>query len=359
MELDQYFTPREVAHGILLETLHATPNIKTFVDSSCGSGQLLLAAKEISIDAKCIGIDKDRRNIIHLRKSQPDWLLSTADILLPASYRRTQVFSNSKSCDLLVLNPPFSMEKKRFKEINFEGQQIHCSVAMAHIIQSFKLFSPSNGAVVIIPESVLYSETDYIARKLFAQKFDISKISDLKSSTFSGANVHASAIRIKPKAENSSQVSNCYFPSLSDLILQVSLIRGGLPVHKLQLSPSGVPFIHSTDLKNITSPSFLDDIKRKTSQVMAGNVGGSVIFIPRVGEPKRHYIKAISIKNNVQLSDCVFVIQCQNYQAALTLEKRIQSHWKEFTDLYKGTAARYTTITRLKEWLWSINTIAN
>lgn len=359
MELDQYFTPSEVAYNILSDTLNSAPNIKVFLDSSCGSGQLLRAAKEISSDAKCIGLDKSRKTIIQLKKEHPDWLLSTADILLPKSYKQTHVFSNQPSSDLLVLNPPFSMQNKRFQCIDFDGHHIQCSVAMAHIIQSFKLFKPSNGAVIIIPESVLYSETDYIARKIFLQKYELTKLSDLNNSTFSGANVHASAIRIKPRNKMLEPNISSSRSNLIENIEKVNLVRGGLPVHKQKESPTGVPFIHSTDLKKLAYPSFLTHITRRTSQIVAGNVDGYVILIPRVGEPKPNYVKAIFLEKKVQVSDCIFVIQCESMEAAKAIENRIHSSWRAFIQLYKGTAARYTTINRLKEWLWSINTFSS
>lgn len=191
MLLDQYFTPSDIAMKIIQETVREDSRIKSFLDSSCGTGQLLHAADQIVHEAHCIGIDKDRKNILKLKRKQPDWKLSIADILQPTSYTRTHIVSNFTECDLLLLNPPFSITHKKFELIEFEGADIRCSLAMAHLIQSFKLFSPKYGAIVIVPESVLYSELDYIARQLLQKKYEIEKIVDLDKSTFLGASVHS------------------------------------------------------------------------------------------------------------------------------------------------------------------------
>lgn len=146
-------------------------------------------------------------------------------------------------------------------------------------------------------------------------------------------------------------------PLISGNIEYANLIRGGLPVHRMKHTSEGIPFIHSTDLKRLMEVEGLSRIKARTRQFLSGKISGPVILLPRVGKPNYNYVKAISLNNDIQLSDCVFALECQNFQSALSIEHRIKDNWPAFIELYKGTAARYVTKGRLKEWLWTLDIV--
>lgn len=345
IDLDRYYTPNDVAERLLADSVSLPP--KSCVDSTCGSGRLLHAANQVFGDVQCIGIDRDRKAIASLKRRNPDWILSVADLLNPISYKKTLALSESRDCDLLVLNPPFSHGNRKSVDIVYNGQNLKSSIAMAHILQSFELFKPNQGAVIIVPESVLYSETDTDARSILTQDYDIEKITELESSTFSGTRAHATVIKVTPGNDKQHNVIHELVPSTK---LKAKLIRGGLPVHEMEKSRSGVPYIHSTDIRELIQEISLSRFT-VTRSIRRGRISGWVILLPRVGMPERSIFKAIYLQEEIQLSDCVIALVCTSNSQAEKIEKRINLHWDSFVSLYRGTGARYTTISRLHEWL--------
>ena len=347
IELDRYYTPSNIADIVLDRSSFSRAD--SCVDSTCGSGNLLSAATRHFGTTRCIGLDQDKRTIAKLRKENPDWILSNADLLNKNSYIKTLAFNTSRTCDLLVLNPPFSHCGKKYIEIDYAGSKLRTSIAMAHILKSFEIFEPHDGAIIIVPESLLYSETDSLARNLISSKYQIKEILELECTTFKGARVNSVAIEIligSPTSPNKSK------PIQKELI-RSKLIRGNLPVYKKQIDDNGVPYIHSTDLNKLTSP-YNSSILNKVKPLGSNLIKGYVILFPRVGTPKIEFIIPIEIKDNTQLSDCVLSLIFDNYSDAFEVGKRIKSKWQGFLHLYRGTGARYTTLSRMTPFLNSI-----
>ena len=342
LDLDRYYTPREIAEDLLTDCMPLAPNV--CVDSTCGEGNLLEAANTVFGNVQCIGLDKDKRAINNLRRRQPEWTLSVADLLNPKSIKRTYVAANYLKSDLLILNPPFSLGKKKSHDVEFKGERIKSSIAMAHVLTSLELFRPKQGAFVIVPESLLYSEIDESARNLLFSDYDCSEIGDLHCSTFHGARARSVAIRLKPGVLSFSD--NISFSGV-EKTLKVNIIRGGLPVHEKVNNRKGLPYIHTTDLSILFKENNILRLL-KVSRCSRGTVKGWVILIPRVGLPQQNTIKPVFLESEVQLSDCVIALSCGSKTNANKIEKRINSNWDYFVNHYKGTGARYTTLSRLK-----------
>jgi hypothetical protein len=283
---------------------------------------------------------------MQLRLRRPDWQLSVGDLL---RHDLSEEAPERQAVDLLVLNPPFSHGKRKFVDIQFGGKKLTGSIAMAHVLRSFEIFQPRLGAVVIAPESLLYSETDQLARQTLEQSYRIEKIADLQRCTFRGAHVQASVVQIIPGVHHQSGV--VIHPNADTI--PTSLVRGSLPVHLRNYDPEGSPFLHSTDLRQVVLSGETLHLS-KTSKISKGRVKGWVILVPRVGLPDVQLIKAIKIPEVVQLSDCVIALQFANKATALKAQSRICAQWIEFKDLYRGTGARYITMSRLSLWLPAI-----
>lgn len=347
IDLDQYYTPRSVAEYVLSEVHHLAPGV--CVDSTCGVGNLLEAACQVFGEVQCIGIDRDKNAITNLRRKNPKWILSVGDLLNWNSLKRTNAATVQQQCDLLVLNPPFSHNNKKHINIEYEGEILKGSVAMAYILRSIDLFQPQEGGVVFVPESLLYSETDKDARHILSKRFDISVLAELQSCTFKGARAHATAIRLTPAA--GVTISSPLF-SIEQSLLRVKIVRGGLPVYTMCPEQKGIPFIHTTDIPNVVSDNNLS-ASIATKGISRGQVSGWSILIPRVGIPKLNLFTAVYLRSKVQLSDCVIALKCPDKDTASQLEERVKHYWGSFEKLYRGTGARYITLNRLEEWLIS------
>ena len=345
IDMDRYYTPERVAISAL-ERAHFPVSPSTCADSTCGSGRLLDAANAVFGPVQSIGIDRDEDAISRLRLRRPDWHLSVGDLL----HNDTVEVLPKRSCvDLLVLNPPFSHGNKKAVDIVFAGKSMKGSIAMAHLLRSFELFQPKLGAIIIAPESLLYSETDHVARQTLEADYQFQKIADLSRCTFSGASVQASVVQISPGRHSPSPQEIRH----GDTVIEATIVRGSLSVHLNVSSAHGAPFLHSTDIRKVVITGSTRDLSN-TTVVAKGRTKGWVILIPRVGLPDATFVKALKLETTIQLSDCVIALSFSTKASALKAERRIHSRWAEFRGLYRGTGARYVTISRLSLWLSTI-----
>lgn len=348
-DLDRYYTPEDVARNALARIeLASAP--RSCADSSCGMGNLLDAAAHVFGDVTCVGVDRDKSAIRALRKRRPSWALATGDLLSRRSYLNGFGKIIPREVDLLVLNPPFSQNDQKHLQISYEGITFHGSVAMACLTKSLELFRPIHGAILIAPESMLYSETDAVGRQALSLTYGFRKIVDLKCNTFKGARANACVVELI----RGRQISLDVALDSGSRTLVAEILRGSLPVHAMASSNSGIRFLHSTSIRHVVSSGDISTLGR-TSYTVKGVVRGWAILIPRVGVPDARSIKAIHLPEEVQLSDCVIALCSSSGTSSLHLAKRILEYWQEFRELYKGTGARYITIAHLVEWLSKVN----
>ena len=286
----------------------------------------------------------DRSAIQQLRRCRPEWLLSVANILEDRSRTRAAIFRDNGSCDVLLLNPPFSMRHRKYVETEFDGEEIRTSIAMAHVLRSVEIMRPSQGVVAIVPESLLHSDLDLNARVALSKEFRIDVIKELCSRTFSGARAHTAIIRIKRHrmrsgtAQSRSEISH---------LTSHQIVRGGLPLFEASPSRSGLPLLHSTSLRSLERTSI--DGLRRVKPIARGRVSGPIVAISRVGAPCAS--SAVYVRDEIQLSDCVIALQFDRLDEARRLRRTLARHWAEFESLYRGTGARYLTVAKLQRFL--------
>lgn len=342
--LDAYYTPDDVARRIVVTSGFLTPG--ACADTTCGTGNLLRAAQQLYPKVACIGADKDRAAIRGLRRQQPQWLLSVADILDSRSRSQAAAFRPRTGCDLLLLNPPFSMPGKKSVDVLFDESCYRVSVAMAHILRSVDIMSPTQGAIAIVPESLLYSDLDRDAREALKANFKLETFMTLSSSTFRGARARTSVLRLErrgstPESEACLSISRSLGPTLT---------RGGLPHFEAEPSRRGLPYVHSTDLRFLSAGGDVLSLRR-VRPIHRGRVMGSVVLLPRVGVPSVGSFQAVTLKSEVQLSDCVIAITCKSRAEADGLARQLRQRREEVEALYRGTGARYITVSTLQDFV--------
>lgn len=344
--IDQYFTPKAVASDLLRDTGFRGYNC--VVDPTCGSGNLLSAVAELSRNVRCIGIDSDKGVIDELKKTRPNWVLSSADLMDSDSVSKTTAFDVAVGCELLLLNPPYSQNNKKFTTFEYYGMPLKCSVAMSFLLQALMTFSPKLGALIIVPESMMYSELDEHARFLVSREYKIECLSELCESTFKGARVRTVAIKLTRVDANA--VKDIFSAKSNAKRFNATVIRGGAQMHKIEKKSSkGAKVIHTVDLvrryKNIDSFSGYFESK------LSGRIKGKAILIPRVGMPNIEKLSITDLKTEVQLSDCVLAMTSHSSEDLEQLYLLIKRNHIEFKSLYRGTGARYLTKGRLEQWL--------
>lgn len=344
--IDQYFTPKAIASNLIRHT--GFRNYSCVVDPTCGSGNLLAAVAELSKNVRCIGIDSDKGVIEELKKTRPNWILSSADLMDINSVSKTTAFDVAVGCELLLLNPPYSQNNRKFTTFEYYGVRLKCSVAMSFLLQALMTFSPKLGALIIAPESMMYSELDEHARFLVSKEYKMECLSELRESTFKGARVRTVAIKLTKVEDNI--VKNIFSIKPSAKRFSAFVVRGGAQMHKIDKnSCKGAKVIHTVDLvrryQNIESFSGFCESK------LSGRLRGKAILVPRVGMPNIEKLSILNLETEVQLSDCVLAMTSHSSEDLKHLCSLIKRNHVEFKNLYRGTGARYLTKSRLEQWL--------
>jgi hypothetical protein len=346
-DLDRYYTPDRVARS-LIERCPVGP-ARTCFDSSCGDGSLLTAAQAVIPRVKCLGLDVDGVAIRRLRRENPHWMLAQADALASSSWSQIPTARKSVGCDLVVLNPPFSMVSKKGTLVDVPGFQGRCSVAMAHLLTVLVRSRPRCCAAVV-PESLLFSELDAKARECIARLYTLEEGPGLRNSTFGGTRANAVLVTLETRESN-----GCVEQAARQLavVQSINLVRGGLPVFESMTKRGGIPYVHSTDLARLAGGLPAENL-RKVKPIARGVVNGHVLLLPRVGVPLPSQTRSLFFRAPVQLSDCVVALKLESRTAALAWEEAIHDRWNKLIGLYHGTGARYTTVTRLATWVMRI-----
>jgi hypothetical protein len=345
LELDRYYTPESVARE-LVEVGCAPEAVRCF-DSACGGGELLRAAVRANPKVQCYGMDIDARAIRSLRRRHGDWVLSCADALHGGVWCRARAARDSVGSDLALLNPPFSMASTKGVVIEAGGFAGRCSVAMAHVMTVLVRATPLRVAAVV-PESFMYSELDDTAREFIRCRYDIDIVRGLRNTTFQGTRANSLVVALERR--------DCAKPAIAPGELlprpsSLSVVRGGLPVFEARRSPAAVPLLHSTSLGLFgTAKADLPRVKA----IGRGVVSGCMICIPRVGIPSPLHLRVVRVRSALQLSDCVVALVFASARAGHEWRRVLIRNWTAFTDLYRGTGARYVTVRRLERWLASM-----
>jgi hypothetical protein len=307
-DLDRYYTPKALARR-MIETAELL-SVDRCLDSTCGDGNLLLAAQRVLGDVRCIGIDVDGAAVARLRARFPTWLVSHGDALAASMWRRSHAARVSLGCDLAVLNPPFSMGHRKGIFLDAPGFRGRCSIAMAHVLSVLLRACPQT-CCAIVPESLLHSDLDSLARMRLTQFYRMSEGLALRSSTFRGARANAVIIKFIRRPHMAAVAPE----NLSLINLHgVVLVRGGLPIFEARTDRRGMPCIHSTDLRAVAHGAELESL-RHVRPIGRGHVTGNVMLLPRVGLPSKEYCRTLQLRRTVQLSDCVVGLEVVSQRA--------------------------------------------
>jgi hypothetical protein len=342
---DRYYSPHEAASAVAQSLGDFRP--RSVLDSACGGGALLKAMEAVFPDIECGGIDVDHSAIARLKRTRPHWNLVEGDALNRSTWDRT--LPRMSPVEVVVLNPPFSMGGRKGLEFFAWGASIRCSLSMAHILANLER-SGARRIVAILPESWAYSDLDAIARDLIARNnFTITILQCLKNSTFEGARVNSILVSIEQKFSLSVTPS----PNVIER-LRHELIRGGLACFRAEYSKSGIPFVHSTALKDLSTIAV--NALPRVIAMESSAIAGAVVLLPRVGVPKFENVRATWFRSKIQMSDCVIAWRFDRVINAEIGAKLLRDNFDSLCNIYKGTGARYTTVARLSALIDRLST---
>ncbi len=337
--LDQYFTPPVVASRLASVVTAFSP--KSVIDSNCGSGELLFACQSVHTSSLIYGIDLDGCVLKNLSAENPAWSLVHGDALDSETWSLLQ----KQSFCAAVLNPPFSVRGAKSLHVNFHGQQLRASPALAHVMTAIERGRPKVIAA-ILPESSASSEMDAQARIAINRMYDVEIIERLNSNTFPGASANAFIARmVRTSAPKKIEVKAEKVVAQSSL----QIIRGGLPVFQRVSDSKGLPFIHSVHLRSLGQVPLSQF--EKVRSIGRGVVQGHFVLFPRVGTPNRDFLKPVFFEKPVQFSDCVMGVRCIDFKHAKEVASVLSARFSDFASVYKGTGAKYISVGAAEAWV--------
>jgi hypothetical protein len=350
--LDRYYTPDSIAE--LVAAAIEAHTVTTCADTACGQGHLLKAVATRFPAVRCIGVDVDHRAVLHLRKARPRWTVLHGNALtFPlTTLHRT---GRAKSIDVTVGNPPFSMYRSKavMNPLVVSGRS---SVALAHVTRDLLLLRPTFGGIYILPESCLATEVDESARRAIEATHRIEVLKRLQTTTFSHTRARTVVARITRRFGSDGRNTALASALFSDVDSPNPVLRGGLPRHLARPSALGLPYCHSTDLRDLAA-SGGRSVRRlpRVKQISRGVlVPGEYLLIPRVGRPIRSQLRNIRLDRHVQLSDCVIAIKIAPHEASRHL---LEDAGLALQSLYSGTGAPYITVRRVLNWVGSTDEV--
>lgn len=337
-EYDSYYTPDPVADRLM--ALVEASRVERCFDSNCGDGKLLRAAIRQFGNVKCVGLDKDKRAIAALRRDQPRWSLWLGDNLRPQTWGRMRFAEAVRDVDLVLMNPPFSMQAQKGVAGPVECVP-RCSVAMAHVVATLSNTTPLLCAA-IVPESFYYSDIDAVARDWIDRNYAMKVHTELQNTTFRGTRANALLITLRRRGAQNRR-------ELNEGIASDRVTRGGLPLHEAKRSRKGIPLVHSTCIGPLVRGH--ETRLPLVRPIARGVVSGHLILVPRVGNVVRETVFPVFIPSSVQLSDCVLALHFRSRAEAVHASRKIHKDWDGFSSLWRGTGARYVTVSRFTQWI--------
>lgn len=346
---DAFYTPSWLAR----EVADCLPDnlAGAVLDPTVGGGALLSAVCErFSDEVTALGIDIDPKVLQKLRSKEPGWVLSRADLLSRESRQQSRAWRQAKtSLSAVVVNPPFSYRGNEGASVSLGSFQGRAAPAMHFLIELMTELSPSSGFFAILPDGALDADKH---RELWAEiqkGFAVNRLNRFATTSFRGARVATSLVHLKslPSQRLVAGSFKCPVPAkrpnYRDRCLCVDVIRGRVPVHSVkgatkQDGPLS-PFLHTTTLARM---HLSDDYRAPSS--LADDA--PFILLTRVGR----WSSPIAVEiGRVVLSDCLFGLRPRDRGQLDHLRGEIDRARTAFVARYKGTGAKYLTLTELVE----------
>lgn len=332
--LDAYYTPSWLAK-LVAEALPSDLR-GAVLDPCVGTGALLEAVGErFGSTTQLLGMDIDGPTVSAISAVHPDWSVSRADFLVPRSRRASTVWrAASRELSAVVLNPPFSYRGnggRSLRYLDFEGR---VAPAMHFLVEILTELSPTRGVIAVLPDGALDAERHESLWSQIGTRFNVERLERIKTSSFRGARVSTSLIRLELGASVVGVVAPIEQRKLTVAGCRcVELVRGRVPVHVARgFAPDeSTQFLHTTSARGgtlMTAPSSLSD-------------EAPLVVLNRIGKWRAPFTIEVG---RVVLSDCLIALRPRERHQLDSLVESITRAQKDFAGEYRGTGAQYVTV---------------
>ena len=318
-------------------------NPKTVVDFCAGNGSLLQAAKERWPTAGCFANDIDRTVL----RAVPDVVWVTSDFL-SSDFEIISRLDFPDSFDLIVLNPPFSLDRNQCSRARGKFSDVGCSVAFAFLFTALSYLSDQGELLAVMPTSTLRSDRDTNARKYLKKYFKCRMISQPNYDRFPGLDVSTYLMAVRHKRSLSKPSNSCEIISQAGTGWTIS--RGRISVKRAnRIEQVGLHgWIHTTSIKSFRIAvryELPDHCLIKDQKFLPKNS----LIIPRVGNIQPGDL--VLSKRKEILSDCLLGVTFDHPSFPAIVLRSINENFSSFMKIYSGTGAPYTTQHKVSRFI--------
>lgn len=337
---DSFYTPPSLAEKLAGYVTAA--HVRSAIDFCVGDGDLLKAVAKRYERVQLYGTDISREALEKLGGDCPEMVLGGCDFKDDESVNNVH-FLHDNTFDLIVLNPPFTCKGSVVEHLEFEGESFKVSTAMLFTMRALCYLSEQGGLYAILPISCVYSEKDKKAWDYLKEHYNACVLEEPSRVYFkdSAPNiVLVYAGRYTMTVQHTTEIVD--FSALPVTSIARGCVRMQSPVYSKKCD--AMPLIHTTNIQN----GKLVNLKK----ILPGDylkVEGFGVIIPRVCNPNPNKIALLDGTCTYALSDCVIVLRTATMKAAEQVRTHILNNWQDFTTIYKGTGAQYTTLARVKQ----------
>lgn len=337
---DSYYTPSPLADQLLA---HVTASqVRNAIDFCVGDGDLVKAVAKRYHEARLFGTDISSEALAKLKTDCPHIELGECDFREDESVNNVH-FLHDSTYDLIVLNPPFTCKGSVVEHLEFEGVEFKVSTAMLFLMRALRYLSEDGGLYAILPISCVYSEKDKKAWEYLKANYNACILEE-PTRVYFAKDCSPNIVLVYVGRYHVEVTHAQTAPDFSALPV-TDIVRGCVRMQSPAYSnkKSAVHLIHTTNMQK----GKLMGLRR----IAPGQnllVEGPGVVIPRVCNPNPSKIALLEGTHTYALSDCVIVLRTATQEDAIAVRDHILNHWQDFTTIYKGTGAQYTTLARTK-----------
>lgn len=337
---DSFYTPTPLADKLIGYV--AQIQVRSAIDFCVGDGELVKAVKKRFEKAVLYGTDISEEALAKLKGECPEIVLGECDFRDDESVDNVH-FLHDKTFDLIVLNPPFTCKGSVVEHLILGEEKFKVSTAMLFLMKALRYLSEDGGLYAILPISCVYSEKDKKAWEYLQKHYNACVLEEPTRVYFSKKCSPSIALVYvgRYKVSVPETAARADFSTLP----VTSVVRGCVRMQNPAYSnkKSALPLIHTTNIQK----GKLVGLK-KIEPGMQMKVDGYGVVIPRVCNPNPDKVAQLDGEKTYMLSDCVIVLRTATMEDAKQVRDHILVNWTEFTTIYKGTGAQYTTLARTK-----------
>lgn len=351
MSTDAFYTPSHLAKR-LLNLYPAGYEPTSIADLAAGQGALIEEAASRFPNATQQLNDIDDRSCKILSQKFPHARVDRIDIENEASKNQPSYFQALTSVDLMLANPPFSGRGGGgILATRYAGTIFRASRALAFVTSTLSAVSRTGMMLAILPAGCFTNERDQPLLNQISLDWKVDRFAVSGRTIFQGKSVniiltrwtrrehryipHATYLASKPKHSQPSK--------------NFVITRGHIPMYnrlKETIATELQPVVHTTDFFDFARSHKIPN--RLISRNWIRNfVSGPALLIPRVGLPIRDRLPTVDADDHILLSDCVLAIRMDDPMNIDNLQQFFLENWPDFTSLFSGTGAKFTTKKRI------------